>query len=125
MNKLNNDKGQVAVLYSPRFGAGWSTWASADIAEQVIFDGDIAKLVIEKESLHKEGNSNLHKSPEFDSIVSKIEKLSLEKFGEDFYPGGAADLALVWVDAGVQFKIYEYDGKESIEFAAKEIWIIA
>ena len=41
-----NDEGRVAVLISPGFGAGWSTWAGEEYAEEVLFDPGLVQLVV-------------------------------------------------------------------------------
>ena len=41
--KLKRD-GKVAVIYSPGFGAGWSTWADGN-AEAVLFDPELAEML--------------------------------------------------------------------------------
>lgn len=44
MEKLEKD-GKVAILYSPGFGAGWSTWNS-EWADQLVFDKEIAEAIL-------------------------------------------------------------------------------
>lgn len=92
VEKLVRD-GQVAVLISPGFGAGWSTWAS-DKEEKnfLLFDKTLAQLVLD----------GLRVS---DYVSSKF---------PDIYLGGASDLTVVWLPEGTAFQIEEYDGSESI-----------
>ena len=45
MNKLEKD-GKVAVMISPGFGAGWSTWNS-EFRDTLLFDAEIAQAVID------------------------------------------------------------------------------
>ena len=45
MEKYFNADGQVAVLYSPGYGAGWSTWN--DFSGCLIFDSRIVELVLQ------------------------------------------------------------------------------
>ena len=87
--------GKVAVLVSPGFGAGWSTWTNED-PETLIFDHRIVTLV-ECRKTHK--------------ITDEFMK---KEFGIDMYCGGAKDLEIEWIDKGTQFRIEEYDGSESI-----------
>ena len=97
--------GLVAVLYSPGYGAGWSTWASEDIRKDVMFDPAIVELV-EKE-----------KWEELKAFVAlKYPTL---------YTGGLEDLQVEWVPEGTAFRIDDYDGNESIEFRDMTEWIIA
>jgi hypothetical protein len=60
------------------------------------------------------------KIPE-DVIVSYCD----EKYDGDGYFGGADDLKIAWVKEGVEFKIDEYDGSESIQFKDTIQWIVA
>lgn len=96
---------QVAVLINPNYGAGWSTWASQD-AEQMLFDADIVKLV-------------LNKAPK-----SKIKETSQQKWPDNFY-GGIDGLLVVWIPIGTQFRVEEYDGSESIIYNSEDFWITA
>jgi hypothetical protein len=102
MNKLV-DNGKVAVLYSPGFGAGWSTW-NQEVPE-ILFDPAIVKFVEEDQWAELETYVGL-KYP-------------------DIYKGGMKDLAIAWVPKGSLFKINEYDGSESIELKENDNWIIA
>lgn len=104
MNKVVRD-GLVAVLYSPGYGAGWSTWASDDIREQILFDPGLVDLV-ENEKWEEAQAYAALKYP-------------------DFYPGGLDDLHIAWIPVGTQFRVNEYDGKESIEQRDSVDWITA
>lgn len=93
MNKVV-ENGRVAVLYSPGYGAGWSTWASDEIKELLCMDYGIVTAFLE-------GGSK--------AVVSLVEELY-----PDVYIGGADQLQVRWIDEGRQFEIEEYDGSESI-----------
>jgi len=97
MEKLYNDKGQVAVAVSYGYGAGWSTWNNVNP-----MDKDFNELILAKD-------------------WDKAEELAEER-GE--YGGGLRDCKIVWLDKGIRFKITEYDGSENIEFAEQD-WNIA
>lgn len=45
MDKIERD-GKVAVLYSPGYGAGWSTWADARYSETLCMDARIVGPVL-------------------------------------------------------------------------------
>ena len=95
--KLIQD-GQVAILYSPGYGAGWSTWAhEPEIAEFLLFDRRLVELANRKAS---EGEV----------------KLFLESiFGEEYIStGGWKKIAFRWIPVGAKFWIAEYDGSESV-----------
>jgi hypothetical protein len=102
MNKLI-DNGKVAVLYSPGFGAGWSTW-NQELPE-LVFEPAIVKFV------------------ETDQWAEMETYVSLKYPG--IYKGGMKDLAVAWLPVGTEFQINEYDGAESIEIKGEVKWMTA
>jgi hypothetical protein len=96
--------GKVAVLVSPGFGAGWSTWNPSH--PECMFDRAVVKWV-------KSGK----KGP-----VPKLTELHGWKY---FYDGGASDLIIYWLPVGTRFRIDEYDGSESLVLESEEQWITA
>lgn len=96
--------GKVAVLYSPGFGAGWSTW-NREYAEELLFDSRIVSAL-------------LNDSREAAERVT-------EKLYPDTYTGGASDLEIMWLDPNCQFSVSEYDGSESFRFRDSGDWFIA
>lgn len=106
IEKYYNEKGEVAVLYSPGFGAGWSTW-NDDIGEQLVFNKTIVEMVlIGRRSDITEG-------------------LCKSLFNKDFYIGGARDLEVKFVKKGAKFRITEYDGAESVEILDEIVFFVA
>jgi len=107
--KLIRD-GEVAVLYSPGYGAGWSTWCHEDdrIRCSMLFDPQIADI-------RDRGTSDWRE---------KAEAIALVKYPEA-YIGGLADLRVRWLPVGTQFRVLEYDGDESIEISSEIAWITA
>ena len=99
--------GRVAVLYSPGFGAGWSTWGDSSLRERLLFDPEVVAWV--------EGGK---KGP-----LPDLES----KYGGDeyFYDGGASDLEIRWVPLGVRFRVHEYDGSESVVLFDEDDWVTA
>lgn len=97
MEKLVKD-GKVAVLVSPGFGAGWSSWSSGEIAEHLLFDTRII------EAFQNGGG---------EAAAAKVEELWP---GEYICTLGAPDLSLEWVDEGSLFYLHEYDGNEWLVF---------
>lgn len=99
MEKVIRD-GKVAVLYSPRYGAGWSTWCYNDnLIETLLFH----PLIVEKVE------SGLEQEITTEWLV--------QQFGEDFedvYCGGVGDLEIEWLPKGTAFRIDEYDGFEYV-----------
>ena len=98
--------GRVAVLVSPGFGAGWSTWADRELRERLLFDPEVVAWV----EAGKEGPL-----PDLEA-----------KYGDHyFYDSGAGDLMIEWVPVGVKFRIHEYDGSESLVRESEEEWVVA
>jgi len=96
--------GKVAVLISPSYGAGWSTW-NKDY--DCLFNPQIVTLVLEEKQ----------------SLIT--EELCKKIFGSGFYVMQDMDLSVEWVPQGTLFKISEYDGAESIEFKEDSDWLVA
>lgn len=94
VEKYYNENGEVGVLVSYGFGAGWSTWNSLAIA----YD----KRVIEK---WLSGASELQMKEYLESIG----------YG-DVYTGGYKQLQLEFVPCEKRFYIKEHDGSESLVF---------
>jgi hypothetical protein len=104
VKKLEID-GKVAVLISPNYGAGWSTWADDKHKLFMLFDYDLATAVLKGD-------------------YSKAVQLVLEH-DPTIYVGGAQDLKVVLVKKGTEFRIEEYDGFESIVTNHDNYWIQA
>lgn len=96
--------GKVAVLYSPGFGAGWSTWDS-EHAHDLTFDPVIVGYV----ESEKWNELETYMAMRYPSV----------------YTGGMHDLTIAWITEGTMFRITEYDGSEGIEFKENDGWIVA
>jgi hypothetical protein len=94
MDKIERD-GKVAVLYSPGYGAGWSTWADSRHRETLCMDARIVGPVLAG-----------------DIPAAVAAALALVP---DLYTGGADDLEVEWVVKGDIFEIKEYDGRDSVK----------
>lgn len=95
--KRYNEAGQVAVLVSPNFGAGWSTWSHEPaFTEAMVFDSRLVDAVLAETN-----------NKEFEILCGRLGYT-------DIYLGGTDDLTVVWLDEGTRFVIEEYDGSESI-----------
>ena len=94
--------GKTAVLVSPGFGAGFSTWNKPEMA----VDFDLVEAFLS-------GN------------MSRFEYIVVEKYGENMYLGGMENLTVEWVDEGKKFRIEEYDGSESLEVFNEVDWFVA
>ena len=98
---LTNDNGEVAVLYSPGFGAGWYTWASNEHPSMVL-DRELAQAVL-------------------DGDHARALQIAEVKWPDEYH-GGVADLKIEWMRPGTCFRIEEYDGSESITYSYED-WI--
>jgi len=97
MNKYIKD-GAVAVLVSPGFGAGWSTWSSS--SDFMAMDAGLVQMKLDGASQEE--------------AVAYASKAT----GGHIYGGGWDDVKIEYVPVGDRFTISEYDGSESIETAA-------
>ena len=92
---------KVAVLYSPGYGGGWSSWADDKYQEFTLFD----KRLVEK-------------------AIEGVDEVEVKKFIESILPdsyiycGGWKDITVAWVVKGTEVIIDEYDGSESIQTTA-------
>jgi len=102
MHRVIRD-GRVAVVYSPGYGAGWSTWNTG--LPDMIFDPGLVDLVLE-------GNKE------------KILAYVMLRWS-DANILGVDDLVVEWIPEGVDFVINEYDGAETLVFKDMMKWIRA
>jgi hypothetical protein len=105
VEKYYNDAGQVAILYSPGYGAGWSTW-NQFCREGLIFDKRLVQLIL-------------------DDKRGEITEELLDEFGYPECYASTEQLQIEWLDPGTQFIINEYDGSESIQVAPDFLWNVA
>ena len=102
VNKLIR-KGCVAVIYSPEFGAGWSTWNRK--YPEILFDPAIVEF-IEKE---QDEELEVYVTLRYPGI----------------YDGGMVGLKIEWIPEGSFFRVNEHDGAESIELRDRVNWMQA
>jgi hypothetical protein len=110
---MNTDQvvvnGQVAVLYSPGHGSGWSTWNRDN--PQCVFDPRIVKWV-------QAGKPSQE--------VAALETHVYNTYGPDFYvSSNLLQLEIEWIPQGTQFMVEERDGSESIRTRDSTPWITA
>lgn len=103
MAKLERD-GKVAVLVSPGFGAGWSTW-NTEHREILCFEAEIVNAVL--------------------SGDNKAAAEIAARLCPDAYLGGADALRVEWVTKGEAFEIVEYDGSESLNVIGEQQYLVA
>lgn len=93
-----DEEGCIAVLVSPGYGAGWSTWNDKRLA----YDRRIVEYILENGA--PERNST-------EAFKSFVESLGYH----DVYMGGAYQLEIKWAKPGSYIRINEYDGSEALE----------
>lgn len=112
MDKVYNEEGKVAVLYSPGHGAGWSTWAhNHDVATKALFDPEVVQWVLDGKPEGK--------------FAEDPHEYFRKKYGGYIYCGGLWNVEIEWVSPGTMFRINEYDGYESVEFIDNIEWSVA
>lgn len=99
--KAINDRGEVGILVSHGYGAGWYTW---HYNEDLLFDPVVVRMIVDNKS--------------HDEILEYCQKT----YGDDAYYGGIDGLAVHWLTPGTQFRIDEYDGAESLVLAESQTW---
>jgi hypothetical protein len=109
VDKLERD-GQVAVLVSQGFGAGWSTWNPE--YPEMLFDPYIATIVADATE------------DSWERDISKITTYCTLKY-PDAYLGGLAQLTVQWVPKGELFRVEDYDGSETLRLVSQTDWITA
>ena len=106
MKKLIKD-GKVAVLISPGYGGGWSTWAFGD-PDELLFDPVIAQMILD-----------------FADIDEIEQVVRLRHPDENACMAGLEDLKVYWVDQGREFIVEECDGAEIIRYKDGITWSVA
>jgi hypothetical protein len=98
------------ILYSPSYGAGWSSWNSGEVARYML----TYEPIIE----HIEAG----KGPPTEALLDDLQRECQERFGADYVCVlGASDLR-IWTGEG-PVKIDEYDGHESVMVPADIGWM--
>lgn len=112
MNKLIRD-GKVAVLYSPGYSAGWSTWAEPHEKELLMYDADIVQLVLDV-------NAGSITAEEFYAKVDMI--WQLKSYESDL---NTQNLHIRWLPEGSLFRVEEYNGSERVIMQHEYKWHVA
>lgn len=94
-----NEDGKVAVLVSPGYGAGWSTWQSGD-EEMFCMDKGLVEMRLR------------------DATADEVEKYLRGRVAGYISTLGWGNVEIEWLDPGTQFTITEYDGSESLHLIA-------
>ena len=104
--KYYNEDGQVGVLVSRGFGAGWSTWN--DDSELFMMDSNLIQMKLDEKS-------------DEDAKIYLLDKLGVRHvcvLGWD-------DCEVVFLNKGTAFVINEYDGSESLDIINEEYYTVA
>lgn len=108
-------EGKIAVLYSPGYGAGWSSW-NQDHAEILMMHPVLV------EPVHQFEQGLITKEQMKEKIVFGLAMLGLD----DLYnTNGSINLTICWLDPGQRFLIKEYDGSESVVLFEQQEWLTA
>jgi len=100
------------ILYSPGYGAGWSTWQYSIPTKFACEYQPIIEALENRKELHEEHE-----------IIKQYKKDCEEKFDEDCVCVlGASDLKIYEVPDGDQYQITEYDGNESVKLRSSQEW---
>ena len=110
-SKLVNKKNEVAVLYSPGYGAGWASWTIV-YALQLATDSRIIKYRFGLESNHP--NINI------ENFMTQIIGFKITP-----YVGGFTRTKVKFIQEGTMFRINEYDGEETIEIYSQNNYMKA
>ncbi len=107
------DNNTRKILYSPGYGAGWSSWASGELAKYMVTHAGIIEAV---EAL----GPHDHLTSSHPAVVKFMDECT-ECFGEVPYLGGMSYLKVMEVEG--RFRITEYDGWESVETEQNMDWM--
>ena len=91
------------ILYSPGFGAGWTTWNRGAVAQYMLTFQPIIEAIERGERMH-----------EHHPAVEQLKRDCQEKFGEEYVCVLGAD-DLIVKEVGGRVRIHDYDGSESVE----------
>ena len=108
-----NEKGEVGVLISDGYGAGWSTWAPAD-HEFMLFDRGLVDLALIEE---RKGSST-------GETFNRVEQYMVEQ-NKDCYLGGWEGIYVIWMKPGTKFIVEEHDGAETLRYRDGVRWTSA
>lgn len=116
----NDDKTKYAVLVSPGFGAGWSSWNGDKLA----YDKRVVEFFLKHES-DETYLDHINRTWPVEYEEHAEAKKYFEKIGyPDIYFGGFHSIKIYWVERGRPWRIEEYDGSETIIFQEDEDWTV-
>ncbi len=104
--RVYDSDGNFAVLYSPGYGAGWSTWG-ADVFDPLAVAAMLWNQTNEYQ-ISQDQYEEVYKRFNGDEYVCHLWYKNLE---------------IVWMEPGTQFRIEEYDGFERIKYKEDTDWL--
>ena len=115
-----NDKGEIGILVSYGYGAGWSSWSEYGIKLAV------DKRIIEKFNEHIDDDEWCREIGSFhDNDIQTEFQNFLSSIGYDnVYLGGLKDCELVFVPKGSAVRITEHDGNENLEIGYTDYTVL-
>lgn len=111
------------ILYSPGFGAGWSSWNSGETAKYMLeYQPIIAFIEAGGAFTQRDLGDNSTKYVPRHPLLKQLQDECRERFGTDHVCVlGADDLEVMTVAGRVM--IEEYDGSESVVEEGDENWM--
>ena len=117
VEKYIREDGKVAVLVSPGYGAGWSTWNYSNDRDFLLFDKTLVEMVLEFDSQEPKNEHSLE-------IFKEKVNAYLVGVGIGIYLGGLSDVCVEWLNPGTEFVIDEQDGYECLVLKEETQWIV-
>jgi hypothetical protein len=113
MRRQVGDSSEIAVLISPGFGAGWSTWSPED-SLVLLFHKDIVEFILK---------NPVETCVDAEAWDREVAGLVHAITGDDCaYMGGAEQLVVAWLPEGTPFIVTEYDGAEGLRSLSSYDW---
>lgn len=111
------------ILYSPGYGAGWSTWlgGSEEFTKWALTYQPLIDVIEANPGINLTNNASYDEPERFHPVLQQFLKDAKEKFNEEPYVGGADQLCVYTVTG--PFRIDNYDGSESVTEAHEQAWI--
>jgi hypothetical protein len=109
------------LLYSPGFGAGWTTWESDPVIRRFMLTYQPIIDALERgEGLHDGAQGLTEDHPAVQQFIDDVTQL----FGANRVPyiGGVHDITVLEVGDDVEVSFDEYDGSESPRYRDSGEW---
>jgi len=108
--RFKDEQGRTAVLYSPEYGSGWSTW--------ICFKGGITKEFACMDSQLVQMALRRASEEEVSDYISLIFPNSDPYMGSNW-----VDIQVKYIDPGSKFLIREHDGAEYFQMFEEVEWL--